>query len=800
MSRACWTSFILVACATGALGLAGCGGCGNDGSGGPDAAIGLCGLEVCADGEVCRYEICLPEPPPCVDGDCPGDQWCDPASNECLPWGVGPSGDHDQACVREAVPGVFVPGVQCEWLGPQPTEPHPDHDNVLGAPMVADFGLSGTSEFSNPYIVLITYNHYDGGNESAAGTNPLYFGVIRILDGRSCELLYTIDAPTVISSPSVALGDLDDDGRPEIVAARTIGGLVAWTWNDATDAWQVFWETTSTYGDNFQNWAGPSIHDLDDDGQPEVLHYGAVYSGADGSTLDETLDPVVLDHKNTGYIPVVADVDNDGLPELVAGQGRYAWDTVTTAWVAEGPTLHTPGGRVAVADFGTFGADPLLDDRATLDGIAEIAIVSGTPGVLRVWAIAGREVFSAPLPGLDPGYGGPPTIADFDGDGRVEVAVAGATAYTVFDIDCRAGGTAELCPSGNTDFMMWSRPSQDGSSNVTGSSVFDFEGDGRAEVVYADECFTRVYDGVTGGVMYSRFRTSCTWYELPIVADVDGDFNAEIVVGSNGNCGPVEAPNSGKVCPVLDPIFDGVSCLDDSDCPGATTCGREDPTDTLGRCRCTMDLDCGGDSFVCRDPIAGPSTVGQVCRAEHPVLAPASGIRVISDQLDRWVNTRRIWNQHAYSVTNVEDDGTIPRTSEWVPNWTVDGLNTFRQNSPGAGIGDGLVPTPDLTLKSGKVTCESDGVTVTAEVCNRGTEPVAPGVSVSIYEDGAATAACTATTSAVLFLGGCLLVDCTWTGGDGAVTIVVDDDGAGGGENTECREANNSLQVTIDCP
>ena len=29
---------------------------------------------------------------------------------------------------------MFVPGVQCEWLGPAPTDPYPGHFNVLGAP------------------------------------------------------------------------------------------------------------------------------------------------------------------------------------------------------------------------------------------------------------------------------------------------------------------------------------------------------------------------------------------------------------------------------------------------------------------------------------------------------------------------------------------------------------------------------------------------------------------------------------------------------------------------------------------
>jgi hypothetical protein len=36
------------------------------------------------------------------------------------------------------------------------------------------------------------------------------------------------------------------------------------------------------------------------------------------------------------------------------------------------------------------------------------------------------------------GLGGPPTVGDFDGDGRPELAIAAAAAYTVFDLN-RAG-------------------------------------------------------------------------------------------------------------------------------------------------------------------------------------------------------------------------------------------------------------------------------------------------------------------------------------------------------------------------
>ena len=42
---------------------------------------------------------------------------------------------------------------------------------------------------------------------------------------------------------------------------------------------------------------------------------------------------------------------------------------------------------------------------------------------------------------------------------------------------------------------------------------------------------------------------------------------AEIVIGSNTNC-DID-------CPSVDPIFDGISCFDEADCPGNTTCGRD---------------------------------------------------------------------------------------------------------------------------------------------------------------------------------------------------------------------------------
>ncbi len=52
-------------------------------------------------------------------------------------------------------------------------------------------------------------------------------------------------------------------------------------------------------------------------------------------------------------------------------------------------------------------------------------------------------------------------------------------------------------------------------------------------------------------------------------------------------------------------------------------------------------------------------------------------VQVIRDVEDRWIQARRIWNQHAYHVTNVREDSTVPQFQ--TPSWQT--LNTFRTNA-----------------------------------------------------------------------------------------------------------------------
>jgi hypothetical protein len=438
-------------------------------SGGSTGGMGGCGVsDDCPDGQVCVAGECVPFQGTCDEhADCHGDTYC--CEGGCLPpgeqpgvcidFGTGPEGGAHEDCDGLVPVGLFQPSVQCEWTAPPPNDPFPNHKSVLATPLAAPLPHVGQQTTE---LVFVTYNFTDGGAQSGYGSDPNYYGVIRVVNPRTCAQLESIHDPAnkMIAATPPAIADLDADGVPEIVTHRASTGVIAFKWNDAQQKYATWWVAMNTGVVNATRWDGPSVHDLDNDNFPEVISASAVFDGLTG----ERLNPgQLLPGAGPGVVPVLGDLDGDGAIEIIAGS-VWRWNIGTNKW--EMAYTGAPNNRhYGFADFGTAGPNPADFDPTKLDGVAEIVSVGGN--LVRLHTLSGQLLLSGPI-----GSGGPPTIGDFDKDGFPEIAAAGGTAYVVYDLDCKNGGPG--CAAVN---IRWTRPSQDASSATTGSSIFDFEFD-----------------------------------------------------------------------------------------------------------------------------------------------------------------------------------------------------------------------------------------------------------------------------------------------------------------------------------
>jgi hypothetical protein len=636
--------------------------------------------------------------------------------------------------------GQFNPAVECAWNQPAPGSKYAQLDDVVSTPVVInltdDNGDGQVTTDDVPDIAFVSYglqtNTCPTGVTCGCCNSS---GVLRVVSGACAGGVlpehYSVGADEIQadtgiagvwldSSGGLAAGDIDADGSVDLVATTMGGGTIAFERDGHVKWYQPAYPTGADHLAGTQ----PALADLDADGHPEVIQGRVVLNGADGS-LKWAGTAGVGTNGFMGPVTVAGDVDLDGKVEVAAGGTLYHADG-TVAWSYAFPVAITSANCQAsgfpcdgFTATGNFDADPEGEVVIVRAGIVYILNHDGTP-----MQYGGAPVqISLPVDDCGKNEGGPPTVADFDGDGKPEIGVAGADYYIVVDLECLDNPMPAQCVAPG---IRWRVANQDCSSRVTGSSVFDFEGDGRAEVIYADETAFRVFDGIDGSERLNIPNHSHTRLEMPIVADVDNDGNAEVVYIENAS-------------------------------GGGTT----------------------------------------------------QGIRVLGDATDSWVPTRRIWNQHGYHVTNVDELGAIPAGEP--ANWlqpttaTVAGvMNNFRQNLPSSNA----FAAPDLTVA---LALDPNACTMNAHVCNAGDIVVGAGVQVHFWDNATMTEiACDGgpvVTPQTLAPGACVDVACSWPApapsGPVDVRACVDNagydcsSGASGGNN-ECHEDNNLATAAGD--
>jgi hypothetical protein len=110
-------------------------------------------------------------------------------------------------------------------------------------------------------------------------------------------------------------------------------------------------------------------------------------------------------------------------------------------------------------------------------------------------------------------------------------------------------------------------------------------------------------------------------------------------------------------------------------------------------------------------------------------MAP-TGISVIGDAQMSWRPGRKIWNQYAYSITNVADDGTIPAMP--VPNWQVHNNYRSGDDSPPDGTA-----APDVVVEPSicQYQCEDTMLQLWVSLGNVGASPLTAGATIEVHGD-----------------------------------------------------------------
>ncbi|HEY8376316.1 MAG TPA: FG-GAP-like repeat-containing protein, partial [Nannocystis sp.] len=409
----------------------------------------FCGDVCCAVGEVCSFTKCELPGADCKDeADCGADEYCEYSLGE--PEMQPP----DPMCMG----GVFEPTGKCLKKPPLcgPNDPPPDPDNpecLLSCQYDPAGGFNPTLKFSwggvvdppydsdimmTPIVVQLDDDDCDGKVTErdipeivfSTFANGQYkqdgvLHAISIKDGAVVEK-WTALAGVVNPTKQLAGGDFDGLPGNEIVACGDGNEVFAIRGEDGA----ILWTTMATC---FM----PAIADLDGDGHVEVIVEGGILDGATGA-IKATFSPEL----DSSFL--VSDLDDDGLLDIVTGgRGYHADGTlfVDTQLVTESPYYATSdwkGPWPAIADF-------------DLDGLPEVVVIDNPHHALFIWrydpfAPNQFELVRAPVDingPLDPSAcppgswgsthgGGPPTVADFDGDGIPDVGTAGGVGYAVF--------------------------------------------------------------------------------------------------------------------------------------------------------------------------------------------------------------------------------------------------------------------------------------------------------------------------------------------------------------------------------
>ena len=590
--------------------------------------------------------------------------------------------------------------------------------NSMSTPMVADMDGDGL-----PEIIACCFT----------GSAPWFSTNFHVLNGQTGELKY--DIPTVQyrnTGQMMAIADVDHDGYSELFLMGSNKKIYCYNYNGG-----VRRSSANTVDNNYLL----SAADVNNDGVAEIVCGKYIYDAQTGAlllqgTMEETGMGFGAPHSiNSYYHPAyymyaLGDVDGDGTLELCAGNTIYkivitnnagtagnSWSILRQADTPQ--NIVNKDGQTFLMDFDNDG-----DFDVCVIGITHALSQSTYSHTLDVYVWDGQtSQLVAHCPLLVPSEWGAsiPYSGDLNGDGFPEIVFGvtelGMVAFTYDTVSANMILMHNHAPFGET----------------SGFTVFDFNQDGRNEIVYRGREELFIVDGITLQNLCPPVTSySGTVTEYPVVADVNADGHAEIIVT-----------------------------------------------------RAYGDWSSGSD-------------------ANGWVSVFGSAIP------GAWSSARKVWNQWAYSSVNINEDMTVPQYRFNVATEFPNGekpFNTFLHQMPYIDTQGNLFnPVADVAITGASASSQEDTVMLTLNCCNYGDMPLLP-YPVTVYAnayDGNVITTVTVMESIpvdscvqqVIRLPKSLLCEIQ---GLEALVVAVNNSGSGiaqnGGQQSECDTTNNTFTI-----
>ncbi len=413
-------------------------------------------------------------------------------------------------------------------------------------------------EMAIPYLVdLDADSDLDMVIGDVDGTLHYYKNVGDAMNPDWVEEVTFFLTPTYIDvgkSSSPSLADMDNDGDFDLLIGAD-DGILTFYENTGNASSPNFTEVTDLFAgiDAGRN-SNPTLVDLDGDGDHDLIignwENGIYYYENTGTKAE-----MEWTYRNANFrgidvgmnsAPAFFDVNNDGLPDLVAGHKQSTMDKPFYVFMNNG-TLDEPVWEENIAAFP--GVTNIFDRFVTpefvdLDGDEDEDIVVGAWDG-RIYYFENTGTKSAPVweyrplmfLGIDIGNYSIPVFADLDSDGDYDLTIGEEIGHLAFFWN---EGTPQ-----NPQFDINEADTSIYSNIDVGSNsapaFIDIDEDGDLDLIIGE------YEGVlnyyenTGGASYPRWEYKEEFFQelnfdadffvVPKVFDIDGDGKKELIIG-----------------------------------------------------------------------------------------------------------------------------------------------------------------------------------------------------------------------------------------------------------------------------